>query len=67
MNNWREAEAAYDEMLNDEGYIEINGLEFSRADILKALDPTAYKIGLFEYVENCGVDPEDLGEYDERR
>lgn len=67
MNNWREAESAYDEMLNDEGYIKINGLEFSRADILKTLDPTAYKIGLFEYVENCGVNPEDLGEYDERR
>lgn len=54
-------------MLNDEGYIKINGLEFSRADILKTLDPTAYKIGLFEYVESCGVDPEELGEYDERR
>ena len=67
MNNWREAEAAYDEVLNDEGYIKITGLEFSMADILKTLDPTAYKIGLFEYVENWGVDPDDLGKYDERR
>lgn len=67
MNNWREAEAAYDEMLNDEGSINLNGLEFSMADILRTLNPTAYKIGLFEYVECCGVNPEDLGEYNEKR
>lgn len=54
-------------MLNEDGYIRITGLEFSRADILKTLDPTAYKIGLFEYVESCGVDTVELGEYDERR
>ena len=36
----------YDDFLNEEGTVRVAGLEFDPAQIVKELDPTAYRCGL---------------------
>lgn len=44
----------YEEALNSEGEVKVAGLTFYPADIIKELDPTAYRCGLNDYVD--GID-----------
>ena len=41
-----------DEMLDGEGDVIIGNLSFSRSDIVKRLDPTAYRIIVNEMIDN---------------
>lgn len=55
-----ESVAAYDDMLNEGGPVEIAGYEFNTADALNELDPTAYKCGWIDYMDSLGVDTDEL-------
>lgn len=55
-------EDQYCEMLNEDGYIIIGSLRFSPSDVLKEMDPTAYRLGLLDYVD--GLDIDDDPEYE---
>lgn len=46
-----EAERLYDEMLDSNNTIIITGINFEASDILKKLDPTAYRVGFSDYPE----------------
>jgi len=46
----REIEEQYDEALNDSGMIKIGILEYAPADVLKSVDPVAYRCGLSDYI-----------------
>lgn len=54
-------EDQYIEALNEQGEIKIGYLTFSPADIVKELDPTAYRCGLNDYID--GISVEDDSEY----
>ena len=51
----------YDDILNAEGDINVAGLTFSPAQIVKELDHTAYRCGLNDYVDS--IDKTELTEY----
>jgi len=53
----------YEESLNSEGAVQVAGLTFYPADIIKELDPTAYRCGLNDYVD--GIDKADCKAYQE--
>jgi hypothetical protein len=51
----------YEEALNSEGEVKVAGLTFYPADIIKELDPTAYRCGLNDYVD--GIAKAEVKEY----
>ncbi len=53
------------EMLDEQGDIEIGTLSFSPSDVLREMDPIAYRTSLNDYVD--GLDIEDDEEYAERK
>ena len=53
----------YDEALNEGGPVRIGGLTFDPADIVKEMDPTAYRCGLNDFVDSMEL--EDSDEYRE--
>lgn len=46
-----EANKMYDESLNELGEIQIGNLSFMPSEILKKLDPIAYRMGFLDYVD----------------
>ena len=40
----------YDDALNESGPVTIGSLEYSPAEVLKSVDPTAYRVGMSDYV-----------------
>lgn len=57
---WEEAYAAYDEELNSAGDIEVAGLLFSPARIIRELDPIAYRTGFNDWADAEGIDTDAL-------
>ena len=55
------SEAEYDEMLDSEGEVNVNGLSFYPSDIIKNCDPIAYRCGKNDY--DASFDIEDCEEY----
>jgi prefoldin subunit 5 len=49
-------EEQYCEMLNEDGDIMIGSLRFTPSDVLNEMDPTAYSIGLSDYVDSLDID-----------
>ena len=49
-------EEQYCEMLNEDGDIMIGSLRFTPSDVLNEMDPTAYRIGLSDYVDSLDID-----------
>lgn len=39
----------YDDMLNESGTVTIGSLEYSPSEVLKSVDPTAYRVGMSDY------------------
>jgi DNA repair exonuclease SbcCD ATPase subunit len=56
-------ENEYCEMLNCDGPIKVAGLTFEADQIIRELDPTAYRCGLNDYVD--GIDKADCKAYQE--
>lgn len=55
-----ESVAAYDEMLNDQEWPNVAGMAFAPSDILRELDPIAYKCGWLDYMDALDVDTDEL-------
>lgn len=51
----------YNEMLDECGTVKIGSLEYSPSDVLKSVDPTAYRCGLLDFIDS--LDNEDFGDY----
>ena len=61
MNTWKEAEEAYDDMLDEvSGPVRIGSLEFSASRVLREVDPIAYRVGLHDFIDSEGIDSDDL-------
>lgn len=65
-------EEQYDEMLDEEGDIKVAGCTFSPSQILKELDPTAYRCGLndiqeYETKYKCPVCGNEHDDYDDAK
>lgn len=50
----------YDDCLDAGGDVKVCGCTFRPSDILKELDPTAYRCGYLDYADSMGVDIDDL-------
>lgn len=59
-NTVSESVAAYDDMLNESGTVNIAGLEFNPARALDELGPIAYKTGWIDYMDSLGIDTDEL-------
>lgn len=55
--------ADFDELLDEGGAVEVCGVWFNPSDILKELDPTAYRCGYLDYTG--ALDLESFSEYNE--
>lgn len=62
--NWTEAMDSFDDLLNSDDTVEIAGIEFYRSELLKKADPIAYRCGLLDYIDGCGVNSDDLDDVD---
>lgn len=62
MRTWNEAYEAYDEFLDSTGEVEIGTLTYSASRVLKEVDPTAYRVGLADFLDSEGVDSDELEE-----
>lgn len=58
--NYTEAIAAYDEALNGDGQVYIAGIEFTPSVVLYGIDPIAYRVGFFDWLDGEGIDSDDL-------
>lgn len=59
--DYSEAIEAYDEMLNEATEpTKIGYLEFYASDIVRQLDPIAYRVGFFDWLDGGGIDSDDL-------
>jgi hypothetical protein len=54
----------FDDMLNESGPVIVAGLEFNPSDILKEMDPIAYRNYFEDYMDSIGVDTDDFLETD---
>jgi len=54
-------EQEFCEMINEEGPVVIMGISFDRSHILKEMDPIAYDIGLGDFFDVMGFDPDYYG------
>lgn len=65
IRTFREAYEIYERMLDDNGPVEIAGMDFYPSEILKKLDRVAYDTGFNDYMDAIGVDTDELvgGEY----
>jgi hypothetical protein len=60
----------YDNMLDEEGVVVVGGLNFSPSDIIKNLDPIAYRCGFNDFqkyktvyiCDDCGLEYDDEDE-----
>ncbi len=56
-----EAIEAYDDMLNEtHEWPSVAGISFAPSDILRELDPIAYRCGFADWSDAEGIDPDDL-------
>lgn len=56
-----ESVAAYDDMLNEVyTWSDVGGINFAPSDILRDLDPIAYKCGWLEYMDALEIDIDAL-------
>lgn len=58
--NYSEAIAAYDEYLDEFSTVEVAGQEFAGSRVLFDLDPIAYRVGFFDWLDGEGIDSDDL-------
>ena len=56
ITSWESAKISYDMMLDEDPEIKVAGLQFWPSEILRRLDPIAYRTGLNDYLDAMGVD-----------
>jgi len=60
IKSWAAARESYNLMLNDADEIMVAGLQFMPSEILRRLDPIAYRTGLNDYLDGMGVDSDEF-------
>ena len=60
MESVSEAIEQFNELLDMDGEIEVGGVSFLPSQILRELDPIAFREGLLNYVDDEGVNFDDL-------
>lgn len=58
--NYSEAIAAYDEYLDEFSTVDVAGQDFAGSVVLIPLDPIAYRVGFFDWLDGEGIDSDDL-------
>lgn len=53
----------YDEMLDEHGEVRIGTLTYSASEVLKAVDPIAYRTGLSDYADSLIQDGYEVEGY----
>jgi len=56
ITSWESAKVSYDMMLDEEREVMVAGLQFWPSEILRRLDPIAYRTGLNDYLDALGID-----------
>ena len=56
IKSWAAAKVSYDMMLDEDSEVMVAGLQFCPSEILRRLDPIAYRTGLNDYLDALGVD-----------
>ena len=56
IKSWAAAKVSYDMMLDEDHEIMVAGMQFWPSEILRRLDPIAYRTGLNDYLDAMGVD-----------
>ena len=56
ITSWESAKVSYDMMLDEDREIMVAGMQFWPSEILRRLDPIAYRTGLNDYLDAMGVD-----------
>lgn len=56
ITSWAAAKVSYDMMLDNDSEIVVAGLQFWPSEVLRRLDPIAYRTGLNDYLDSMGVD-----------
>ena len=56
IKSWAAAKVSYDMMLDNDSEIVVAGLQFWPSEVLRRLDPIAYRTGLNDYLDSMGVD-----------
>ena len=56
ITSWESAKISYDMMLDEGREIMVAGMQFWPSEILRRLDPIAYRTGLNDYLDAMGVD-----------
>ena len=61
ITTWQEAEESFNDMLNEtSGVISVGTLCWAASDVLREMDPIAYRVGLNDYIDSLGIDSDDL-------
>jgi hypothetical protein len=50
----------YDSMLDSEGLVTVAGMVFYPSDVLKEMDPIAYRTNFNDYMDAIGIDTDEL-------
>lgn len=61
MNSYEDYEEMFCQLLDEEGEIKICGVSFLRSEIIKEIDPIAYREAFMNYLDSIGVDTDDVG------
>jgi len=56
ITSWAAAKVSYDMMLDEGREVMVAGMQFWPSEILRRLDPIAYRTGLNDYLDALGVD-----------
>jgi len=60
IKSWAAAKVSYDMMLDEEREVMVAGLQFWPSEILRRLDPIAYRTGLNDYLDALGIDSDEF-------
>lgn len=65
ITTWRQAYEEFDQCLDDNSEVRIADIRFNPSDILRQLDPTAYRCYFNDWADSMGIDTDDLSGYPE--
>jgi hypothetical protein len=60
ITSWESAKVSYDMMLDEGSEVMVAGMQFWPSEILRRLDPIAYRTGLNDYLDAMGVDSDEF-------
>lgn len=61
--SWGELQDVYNETLDAQGEVSIGSLTFAPSEILKQMNPLAYRVGLHDFAEAKGIDTDAFDDW----